>query len=81
MMQRVGSCSLCGGSVMGVRGGWWSIDPPPPDTCESCGAKRSDDVIEMRPALPRRMPEMQKTGSTDTHEIERFWRGDGWTGR
>ena len=48
MQQRVGTCSLCGGDVMGYRGAWFSIDPPPPDECASCGARRVDDVIDMR---------------------------------
>jgi len=49
MRQRVGSCSICGGSVEGERGAWYSVNPPPPDRCTSCGATRGDDVIEMRP--------------------------------
>lgn len=53
MQQRVGSCSICGGDVMGYRGVWMAITPPPPDRCSRCGAVRSDDVIPMvRPALP-----------------------------
>jgi len=48
MTQRVGSCSLCGGDVMGFRGTWMAVVPPPPDRCSSCGATRGDDVIEMR---------------------------------
>lgn len=47
MEQRVGSCSLCGGDVIGFRGAWFSIVPPPPDKCSGCGAVRSEDVIEM----------------------------------
>lgn len=46
--QRVGSCSLCGGDVMGHRGTWMAVGPPPPDRCSSCGAVRGDDVIPMR---------------------------------
>ena len=53
-MQRVGTCSRCGGSVYGVRGGWWSVNPPPPDTCRSCGAVAQVDVIQMHPAPPAR---------------------------
>ncbi len=47
MRQRVGSCSRCGSDVMGYRGAWWSVTPPPPDRCAGCGARRKDDVIEM----------------------------------
>lgn len=49
MIERVGSCSLCGGDVMGLRGGWWSVSPPPPDTCSACGAIAAGDVVEMVP--------------------------------
>lgn len=52
--QRVGTCSLCGGSVYGIRGAWFSINPPPPDKCTSCGAVAQSDVIEMHPQSPRR---------------------------
>lgn len=38
MQQRVGTCSLCGGDVVGYRGAWCSILPPPPDQCTLCGA-------------------------------------------
>lgn len=57
MEQRVGTCSLCGGDVMGHRGAYWSVIPPPPDHCVSCGAVRADQdpVIPMRrPGSPRR---------------------------
>lgn len=47
MQQRVGTCSLCGGDVMGYRGAWFSVSAPPEDTCASCGAVRNDDVIKM----------------------------------
>lgn len=49
MRQRVGTCSICGGSVEGVRGGWMSVNPPPPDTCTQCGAVARSDVIQMHP--------------------------------
>lgn len=49
MRQRVGSCSLCGGDVTGIRGPWMSVSPPPPDTCSSCGATAQRDVIQMHP--------------------------------
>ena len=48
MTQRVGTCSLCGGDVMGYRGVWLSMLPPPPDHCASCGAVSASDVVEMR---------------------------------
>jgi hypothetical protein len=51
--QRVGTCSLCGGDVVGIRGPWMSINPPPPDKCSQCGATARRDVIEMHPATPR----------------------------
>jgi hypothetical protein len=47
MTQRVGTCSLCGGDVMGIRGAWWSVLPPPPDHCSACGAVSAYDVIPM----------------------------------
>jgi len=47
MRQRIGTCSLCGGDVMGYRGAWYSVLPPPPDECTSCGAVVASDVIEM----------------------------------
>lgn len=47
--QRVGVCSICGGEVLGYRGAWSSVLPPPPDECSSCGAIREDEVIKMRP--------------------------------
>lgn len=47
MEQRLGSCSLCGGDVMGHVGAWMSINPPPPPTCSNCGAKTISDVIKM----------------------------------
>lgn len=53
MRQRVGTCSICGGSVEGQRGAWMSTNPPPPDRCTSCGAVRTDDVIEMQRPTPR----------------------------
>ncbi len=47
---RVGTCSLCGGDVIGHRGAWWGTLPPPADSCSTCGAVRADaaDVIPMR---------------------------------
>ena len=51
--QRVGTCSICGGSVIGFRGAWFSINPPPPDHCSGCGAMAQSDVIKMHPAPHR----------------------------
>ena len=45
--QVVGTCSICGGDVVGVRGAWMSISPPPPDHCVECGAVASRPVIKM----------------------------------
>lgn len=53
MEQRVGSCSICGADVVGFRGVWMSILPPPPDHCTGCGAVSRSDVIEMHPRGPR----------------------------
>lgn len=53
MQQRIGSCSICGGDVMGVRGAWYSVAPPPPDKCASCGAVSRNDVIPMVPPPTR----------------------------
>lgn len=47
--QRVGTCSICGGSVEGIRGAWMGVVPPPPDTCQQCGAVAQSDVIKMVP--------------------------------
>jgi len=49
MDQRLGSCSICGGDVMGHQGAYWSITPPPTPRCVGCGATTSADVIEMQP--------------------------------
>lgn len=54
MSQRVGTCSICGGDVMGVRGAWYSVNLPPPDKCNGCGAVAQTDVIQMHPAWNRR---------------------------
>ena len=64
MRQRIGTCSLCGGDVVGYRGAWHSVSPPPPDTCSGCGAvaRGQSDVIEMVPA-PVRRPAWSSTGT------------------
>lgn len=77
MTQRVGTCSLCGGDVMGFRGAWNSILPPPPDVCAQCGATRGggDDVIEMRPG-PRRAPVTTTTTNTISMDPDAQSRAD-----
>lgn len=47
MNMEVGRCSICGGAVMGFRGPWMSVTPPPADKCSTCGAVRAADVIQM----------------------------------
>jgi len=54
MQQRVGTCSICGGDVVGHRGAWFAVVPPPPDTCTQCGATTRSNVIEMVPRRPWR---------------------------
>jgi hypothetical protein len=49
MEQRIGSCSICGGDVVGWYGIWMSVIPPPPPKCTRCGAETADDVIQMAP--------------------------------
>ena len=53
---RVGTCSLCGGDVMGFRGVWMATFPPPPDECSSCGAvpAYNNDIIPMTPSPKKR---------------------------
>lgn len=72
MEQRVGTCSLCGGDVIGTRGAYWSVIPPAPDTCSRCGAvaRGQSDVIEMVPG-PRR--EFKTTTTQNTGEV--LWGG------
>lgn len=53
----VGTCSLCGGAVVGVRGVWMSVLPPPPDRCTQCGAVERSAVIDMVPFRPLRQRE------------------------
>lgn len=52
---RIGRCSICGGNVMAHHGAWYGICPPPPPTCDSCGAVEaaSDPVIPMSPRPAR----------------------------
>lgn len=46
----LGSCSLCGGNVIGHSGGWHAIVPPPSPRCIQCGAVAAANVIPMVPA-------------------------------
>lgn len=66
--QRVGTCSICGGDVVGFRGAWHGTIPPHPDRCVACGAVRSEDVIKMVPAQHRLLqsPTMFTTTTTTT---------------
>ncbi len=66
MNQRVGTCSICGGDVVGFRGAWWSILPPPPDVCSQCGGRSKSDVVEMVPAGPRHAQRAAYTSHTIT---------------
>ena len=70
MDQRVGTCSLCGGDVMGFRGTWGATIPPPPDRCASCGAVVRGDVIEMvRPGYHATTTPFLGTPTTGTGHI------------
>jgi hypothetical protein len=53
--QKIGTCSICGGEVIGWVGPFWSTVPPPPPRCASCGAVSAahDPVIPMRPIHPK----------------------------
>ena len=53
--QRIGTCSICGGDVMGHVGPWMGTVPPPPPRCSNCGAVSAahDPVIPMRPKTAR----------------------------
>lgn len=68
MNQRVGTCSLCGGDVVGFRGAWGAIVPPPPDKCSRCGAVRADDVVPMVRPMGQRPP-----GITAIPGVTRIW--------
>jgi hypothetical protein len=51
MNQVIGRCSNCGGQVVSWEGPWYSVSPPPPPTCQSCGwvAAWSRPTIPMTP--------------------------------
>lgn len=71
MRERVGTCSICGGDVIGYRGAWQSVLPAPPDECRACGAVAAaqSDAIPMTPRLPR--PQTRSDTTTNS--------GKGWT--
>lgn len=81
MEQRVGTCSICGGDVMGHRGAWYAVGHPPADHCVSCGARRGDDVIPMTPHRPLRelFPESRPEPPWDHYRegLDRY-RKDNW---
>lgn len=55
MRTVIGTCSLCGGDVVGHSGVWMATIPPPPARCSSCGATEArKPVIPMRHAPPPR---------------------------
>lgn len=59
---RIGSCSICGGDVLGHTGPWWGVCPPPPARCARCGAVEDrGDVIRMRPCPPQSWPNVYPT--------------------
>ena len=68
MQHRVGKCSICGGDVMGYRGAWSSILPPPPDECTMCGAiaASQSDVIPMVPRPQRNYRQVTSNMTTAT---------------
>lgn len=68
--QTIGTCSICGGSVVGWVGAWHAVIPPPPARCASCGATeaRHGPVIPMVPAIQPR-PLMHNPST----EPDGFW--------
>lgn len=53
MEGRIGTCSICGGDVIGHIGPWHGVVPPTPGRCSQCGAaEERGPVIPMRPATP-----------------------------
>lgn len=69
----IGTCSQCGGAVIGHVGGWWSVVPPPPPRCQSCGG-----VVPSRPVI-KTVPDVgggsvsssPSTGGIGVHVTER----------
>ncbi len=54
MMNCIGTCGHCGGSVMAHTGAWMGVMPPPPPRCASCGyvGAGSTRVVRMVPPQP-----------------------------
>lgn len=55
----IGICSICGGRVIAHIGPWLSVNPPPPPTCEVCGAVAAGHrrIVPMEPPFgPERIP-------------------------
>lgn len=53
MEQAIGTCSRCGGQVIGWAGAWFGVTPPPPARCRSCGGVAGvGPVIKTYPAPP-----------------------------
>lgn len=69
MRQRIGTCSICGGDVMGWRGPWGGYSPPPPDQCCNCGAVLAKysphDILPMVPMVSYPYPYKRKIGDGD----------------
>jgi hypothetical protein len=61
MNAKIGTCSICGGDVVGHRGPWGSINPPPPASCTNCGATERRDIIEMSPVKSKKINEYDFT--------------------
>lgn len=74
MEQRVGTCSICGGDVMGHRGAWYGINPPPPDRCRNCGAVARSDVIKM---YPHKSSSWTRLWPSDKTDAGPYWGNSG----
>lgn len=69
MQQRVGTCSICGGDVVGYRGAWMSLNPPPADHCTSCGGVAHSDVIPMHPKPQRPIRDWTGAGTNSLGDL------------
>ncbi len=72
MMQRIGTCSICGGDVIGEAGPRHCVLPPPPPRCASCGAIAGSDVIYMIPSAPIRRVETIVYNGHSSYRV--YWR-------